>query len=293
MSKTKRRFVDAHMHLWDSAANDWYAFPVPGGDDFGMNLALPKAFPDPFRLDDYLAALGDVEVVKTVHVTAVGPPAHVEAESRWISQIAKERGLPSAIIGTVDTELAHAEIEAVLDREMRDPLYRGIRFLGGLDYDSAVADVALRALAKRNLVYDAVAHPGGGIAALAGALGRYEDLVVVLEHTGWPLSDDMDTFHRWREEMTALAKVPNANVKLSGLPMFVHRTDMEIHRRYFDACLGLFGADRCMFGSNFPVDFVYTGFTDLLGVFEAVAADAGEADGAKLFGGTAERVYRI
>lgn len=281
------------MHLWDSARNDWYAFPAPGGDDFGLNLALPRAFPDPFVLDDYLAVLADVEVVKTVHVTAVGPAAHVEAESRWISQIAKERGLPTAIVGTFDAAASAAETAAILDREMRDPLYRGARFLGGLDYASPAADAAMRALAERKLVYDAVAHPGGGIAALAGALRRHDGLVVVLEHTGWPLADDLDTFHCWRQEMAELAAAPLAHVKLSGLPMFVHRTDVDIHRRYFDACIGLFGAERCMFGSNFPVDLVYSSFGELLTVFEAVAADRTEDEAAMLFGATAERVYRI
>ena len=292
MSKTGRSFVDAHMHLWDSTANPWYAFPVPGGDDFGMNLQLRKAFPGRFLLDDYLAALAPATVRKCVHVTAVMTPDHVEAESRWIADMARERGLPNAIIGTVDPAHPAAEIEAMIDRERANPAFRGIRVLAGLDYATPAADIILSALASRDLLYDAVAHPGG-IAPLAEAMGRHDGLTVVLEHAGWPLSDDLDTYAGWREEMAALASRPNAYCKLSGLPMFVHRADKEIFRRYLDSCIDLFGVDRCMFGSNFPVDMSYATFAEVLDIFEPVAADRGEEAAGALFGGNAERVYRI
>ena len=291
MSKARLRFVDSHMHLWDAGANGWYGFPVPG-NDFGMNLGMPKPFPNRFLMDNYLDALSAVDVAKCVHVTAVGAASDVEAESAWIAQIASEHGLPTALIGTVDVEGTCSEIEATLDREMRNPAYRGIRILAGMDYGSQLADVVLRALVKRGLVYDAVAHPGG-IAALADALRRHEDLVAILEHTGWPLSADAATFHRWRDEMAVLAELPNALCKLSGLAMFVHRTDPEIFRRYFETALSFFGADRCMFGSNFPVDFIYGGFRELLAVFQSVADGCTKEETQSLFCGTAERAYRL
>ena len=292
MSDERRPFVDAHMHLWDSTRNPWYIFPVPGGDDFGMNLQLEKAFPESFLLDDYLAALKPADVRKCVHVTAVITPDHAEAESRWIAGIMAERGLPNAIIGTVDTAQSGEQIDALLDRERAHPAFRGIRVLAGLDYAMPVADTILSALASRDLLYDAVAHPGG-IAPLAEALGRHETLAVVLEHIGWPLSDDLDTHAAWRKEMAALAARPNAHCKLSGLPMFVHRADLDIFRRYLDDCIDLFGAERCMFGSNFPVDMSYVSFAEIFEIFEAVAADRSPREADLLFGGTAERIYRI
>lgn len=292
MDGERRRFVDAHMHLWDSSANPWYGFPEPGGDDFGLNLQLPKKFADPFLLDDYVAALAPANVVKCVHVTAGIAPENVEAESAWIAGIARERGLPNAMIGSVDPEQPAVEIEAMLDRQMANPAFRGIRVLAGLDYSTPAAETILSALASRDLLYDAVAHPGG-IAPLAEAMTRHDGLVVVLEHIGWPLSDDTATFTGWGAEMALLARHPNAHCKLSGLPMFVHCADEGAFRRYLDACIDLFGADRCMFGSNFPVDLSYCSFADILEIFEAVAADRTAAEAELLFGGTAERVYRI
>jgi predicted TIM-barrel fold metal-dependent hydrolase len=277
------------MHLWDVPENPWYRFPVPG-DNSG--LGLTRAFPARFVLDDYLACVSTVELVKCVHVTAVTDPTNVEAESRWVRELAHRRGLPQAIIGTVDLKNP-ATIAATLDREARSPLFRGIRLLSGLDYNSRLAHDVIQTLVSRGLIYDAVARPGGGIADLARAAARHEDLVVVLEHTGWPRSTDAASFSVWREEIAQLAVLPNCYCKLSGLGMVVHSTSLAQFRSYFDVCIELFGAARCMFATNFPVDLCYGSAADLFEVFGAVAASCSAEETAQLFANTAEHVYRL
>ncbi|PXA86620.1 hypothetical protein DMC47_34190 [Nostoc sp. 3335mG] len=290
MADPRRRFVDSHVHLWDEHGNPWYRFPRPGEAGFGEGLKEP--FPTLYLWNDYLASVTGLDLAKWVHVTAVTRAQDVEAETIWVDAIARTTGLPYALIGTVETDVPFADMEATLDREMRHPAYRGIRLLGGADHGAPDIARLFACLSERKLVYDAVANPGT-IAATAKGLARYPDLVVVMEHTGWPLRFDRTGFDQWHDEMAELAALPNAHCKLSGLGMGFHRTDLDVFRRYFDACIALFGADRCMFGSNFPVDLSYGAPGELFAVFEAVAAGLPPDDAERIFAGTAERVYRI
>lgn len=290
MAVTRRRFVDSHLHLWDELRHPWYRFPRPGEAGFGEGLRAP--FPSLYLWDDYRASVAGLDLAGWVHVTAVTQAKDVEAETAWIDAIARTTGLPYTLVGTVDATAGFAAMEATLDREMRHPAYRGIRLLGGADYEAPDIARLFACLAERGLVYDAVASPGA-IAATARGLVRVPDLVVMMEHSGWPLRFDEAGFGQWHAEMAELAALPNAHCKLSGLGMGLHRTDADVFRRYFEACIALFGADRCMFGSNFPVDLSYGTADDLFAVFDAVAAAFPPDDAERLFAGTAERVYRL
>ena len=192
---TRRRFVDSHLHLWDTRQNPWYKFPQPSDDRFG--LGLKKPFPERFLWSDYRSSTASVNLVKWVHVTALTVPKDALAESAWVASIAPESNLPYALIGTVDSALPLDAIEAALDRESVNPAYRGLRVLTGLDYESSSADALLSMLSARRLVYDAVASPGG-IRAAAKGLARHPNLTVVLEHAGWPRGTTPEQFAGWR-----------------------------------------------------------------------------------------------
>jgi L-fuconolactonase len=290
VTRPRRRFVDSHVHLWDTRLNHWYRFPQPGDDSFG--LALERPFPERFLWSDYLTSTASVELVKWVHVTAGKAPEDAPAESAWVASIAGESELPYALIGTLDATLPRSEIEAILDHESANPAYRGLRVLSGLDYESAAAEALLPMLSSRKLVYDAVASPGT-IRAAAQGLARHPDLTVVLEHTGWPRGTSSDHFAEWRAELADFAALPNTFCKLSGLGMVAHRNDLQIFRRFFDECVRLFGAHRCMFASNFPIDLSYGSGDELFAVFDEIASAYSEVDAANLFAQTAERVYRL
>lgn len=290
MADDKRSFVDPHMHQWDSLANPWYPFPVPGND---WGLGLTREFPPRFLVDDYLRATSAVNVTKAVHVSAVISPADAAAESIWLEQHAEHNPLVRGVIGTVDLEQSETAVEAAIEREMASPRYRGLRLLNGLDYETPLADRLMRRLAANNLVYDAVTHFDKGTAAAARGLGKHESLTVVLEHCGWPAHHDADAFRAWEHEAAEFAALPNSYCKLSGVGMWIHRIDPEIFASYFTACIDLFGPERCMFASNFPVDLSYGDPADLFAVFEEVAGRYAPDEQEWLYGATAEQVYRI
>jgi predicted TIM-barrel fold metal-dependent hydrolase len=134
---------------------------------------------------------------------------------------------------------------------------------------------------------------------------------MVLDHVGGPLGfgpyeDHKETFANWKRGMAELAKRPNVNIKLGGLGMplglyefFKQPTPpssealAKAYKPWIETSIELFGADRCMFESNFPVDKITSGFGVLWNAFKLLAAKASAAEKTALFSGTASRVYKL
>jgi predicted TIM-barrel fold metal-dependent hydrolase len=89
-----------------------------------------------------------------------------------------------------------------------------------------------------------------------------------------------------------LAKAPNLYAKLSGLGTFVHRNDPALVVLVYDAAIEILGSDRLMFGSNFPIEKLWTSHAGLMAAHRAAAAKHSAADQANIFWNTAEKVYR-
>jgi predicted TIM-barrel fold metal-dependent hydrolase len=117
--------------------------------------------------------------------------------------------------------------------------------------------------------------------------------MMVVNHTGMPLDRDEEGLAAWRTGMRALAAVPNVTVKISGLGMVDHNWTEAGIRPFVLGAIDYFGPDRAMFGSNFPVDKLYSSFDALYGAFENIVASFSESEKAKLFHDNALRVYRI
>jgi len=103
-----------------------------------------------------------------------------------------------------------------------------------------------------------------------------------------------------------MAKCPNVVVKLGGLGMEycgfgwherakppTSEEMAEAIRRYIEALIELFGPDRCMFESNFPVDKVSSSYGVLWNAFKRITARSSASDKAKLYHDTAARIYRL
>jgi len=137
-----------------------------------------------------------------------------------------------------------------------------------------------------------MAHPdqlGEAAARLAGI----DDLIVVVEHTGWPRSDTDEERALWRAGIDALAGIgANVMCKLSGLAMPLQSMRVDDLAPWLEHAIEVFGVDRCMFASNFPVDSIYGTFDELYDTFSAVTAGLDADSRAKLFADNAERVYR-
>jgi predicted TIM-barrel fold metal-dependent hydrolase len=183
-----------------------------------------------------------------------------------------------------------AEAIELIDRQMTASRFRGVRPMGANMGPLPDADV-LRALQERNLLFELMAHPDQ-LEATAEQLAGFDDLTVVVEHTGWPRSNSNEERALWRIGIDALADVGgNVVCKLSGLAMPFGSISVDAFAPWLEYAIEAFGVDRCMFASNFPVDAMYGTFDELYDTFSAVTANLDSESRGKLFAANAERVY--
>jgi L-fuconolactonase len=272
--ETDFEFVDAHVHYWRPSVNDWYqalrSRPI-------YRDILPGEFP---------ASTGHV------HVSAVSSPQHVLDECRWLDQLQAETGLPTAIIGTIDPAAPLATIEKALLAQAQSPAFRGIRVFSGLDPHADTTRELFHLLASHDWVFDLITHPAD-IASYLPALSTSPDTTFVLEHAGWPDGPDPDQFRHWRQAITPLAALDNIDCKISGLGMALRTTDPDQLRPWVETCIELFGVDRCLFGSNFPVDSTAGTYTDLINAYRHITSPLSLEDQHKLFVTNARHRYRL
>jgi predicted TIM-barrel fold metal-dependent hydrolase len=243
-----------------------------------------------FDIDTYRAETAPWNVEKFVNVAAATGRSSVE-ETIELDGRADANGGPDAIIGGLPPTDTVAEAIALLDQQMTATRFRGVRPMGanmGPVPDAGVLD----ALRERNLLFELMSHPDQ-LGVAAAQLAGFEDLTVVVEHTGWPRSNSDEERSLWRTGIDALAALgDNVVCKLSGLAMPLESMSVDAFAPWLEYAIEAFGVDRCMFASNFPVDSMYGTFDDLYDTFSAVTAGLDLESRQKLFAGNAERVYR-
>jgi predicted TIM-barrel fold metal-dependent hydrolase len=121
----------------------------------------------------------------------------------------------------------------------------------------------------------------------------FPDIIFVLEHAGMPEDMSSQGWQLWREGMMALAQCPNVNVKLSGLGTFVHACRADVMDPIVSETVAMFGADRCCYGSNFPIEKLWTDYGTLYKTFRNAIAHLSGAEQAAILHDTAARLYRI
>jgi L-fuconolactonase len=288
MAEQPTRVIDAHVHIWDPARTDWYPYlshpPEGGAGDAGRMYRR-------FDVDTYRAESAVWKVEKFVNVAAA-TGAHSVDETIDLDRHADTRGGPDAIIGGLPPAENPAEAIELLDRQMTASRFRGVRPMGGLDRPVPDPEV-VRALEERDLIFELMAHPDQ-LRPAAEALDGFDQLVVVVEHTGWPRSSSADERNLWADGIDALADLgDNVLCKLSGLAMPLQTMKPSAFAPWIEHAIEAFGVDRCMFASNFPVDSMYGTFDDLYETFTTLTAGLDEASRGRLFAGNAERVYRL
>jgi predicted TIM-barrel fold metal-dependent hydrolase len=118
-------------------------------------------------------------------------------------------------------------------------------------------------------------------------------IVFVLQHAG--MLEDLSAAGRaaWRGGMAKLASCPNVVSKLSAFGTFIHRNDPAFIAEVIRDTVALFGSERCLFGSNFPIEKLWTDYPSLIAAHRAAVAHLPQPDQANIFGNTARRVYRL
>ncbi|QZA09640.1 amidohydrolase family protein [Mycolicibacter heraklionensis] len=284
------RIVDAHVHLWDPARTDWYPYLTPSAEQADLDMGDVSAMARRFDMSDYAAEAGDWNVEKVVNVAAATDWFSVD-ETLELDRRADEGGGPDAIIGGLPSTESVSESIAALDTQLAASRFRGVRRMGA-DRDSLPADEVLDALAERGLIFEFMARPDQLTAAARG-LRNHGNLLVVVEHTGWPCDDSEAEYRRWQQGLRAMADVgPNVMCKLSGLAMPLGTMNAGAFTPWLEYAIATFGVDRCCFASNFPVDGLRGTLQQLWQTYSTVTAGLPAEARDKLFAGNAERIYR-
>ena len=292
------RVIDSHFHIWRQADLPWLTGPMQPRI-FGPYEAIRRDYP----MREYLADLAGSGVEKSVYVQANWPVDRAAEEAAWIETVALETGWPHALVAYADMTVADAR--PALDRLTRFPRLRGIRqqlhwhenllyrFASRPDLcaDPAVLRNVAR-LADCGLVFELQVFAGqmAGAAELAAACPR---VTFVLQHAG--MLEDLSPVGRevWRAGMALLAAQPNVVAKLSGFGTFIHRNDVDHVGWLIGESVALFGAERCLWGSNFPIEKLWTSYDALLDAHRRGAGGLSEAERNAIFFNTARRVYRL
>jgi predicted TIM-barrel fold metal-dependent hydrolase len=287
----KLPFVDTHVHFYDFSRDDlrwaWlepdFIHPVLGNID-GIKARR-------FVAEEYIAETRFANVSKIVHVqAALGSPDPVK-ETEWLQEMADRTGFPQGIVA--ECHLADDDYAEVLERHSQFANMRGVRDFGTGDY---LIDPSwqrgYRELAKYGWVCCLDSDPDHyhQAAELARAV---PGATMCIDHAGFPRKRDDEYFAHWKAELAKVAACENAVIKISGLGMCDPNWTVESWRPWVSSCIELFGVERSFFGTNWPVDRLFSSFTDVIDAYEELISGYSESEQVALFSGNAERIFKI
>ena len=284
-------FIDTHVHFYDLQHPQLeYGWLRPGVKHHILEAVEPISA-QRYWADDWMAESRFANVVKSIHVQcAVGTPDPVE-ETRWIQAFADRLGHPHGIVAEV--HLAAPDAEAVIEQHMAFANLRGVRDFGEGDYELDPAwQRGFGRLREHELVACLDSRPEryANVKALAQA---FPDTLISLDHAGLPLRRDDEYLALWRRELTSLAEAPNVIVKVSALGMGDPRWTLQSMRPLVLHCIEAFGVERTIFGTNWPVDRLFSSYPDVIDAYAQIIGVFSPAEQAAMFSGNAERYFRI
>jgi L-fuconolactonase len=313
--------VDTHIHLWDHATGYKYFVQEYAKDlqSSGHNVeaSIYVECGSMYRADGpkYLRSVGETEF-------AVGMAAMAASGRYTTSRVsAGIVGNADLLLGDQLSELLDAHIAAGNGR------FRGIRQRAKWDADPAVKGAVsadrpglylepafqrgLSVVASKGLLFEAsVYHPQiVDVTKLAQAV---PEATIVLVHSGSPVGHSSyagrskEVREDWLRLMRDLAACPNVSVKLGGILMTLANFDFGVAPRpatseelavlwrpFIEPCFSLFGPERCMVASNFPVDKAGFGYGTVWNMFKRLSAGCSADEKRLIFSDTARRIYRV
>lgn len=294
------RIVDAHFHLWDlqgSINYDWLVHPEHNW------LGDYSAFQRTYLAPEFIRATSLHNLVGAVAIEAECDRSQQVPETEFFTKVNEQYGLPSVIVAHawVDTP----DAEEIIAQQAAFKLVRGIRtkpIIAAKPGDSVRGQprslqdpkwiAGLGLLEKYKLSWD-LRLPWWHLEEGAEVAARYPNMPIILNHTGYPWNRDKESLSQWRKGMQALAKIQNVSCKISGLCVSDRPWTLEENGPIIRETIDMFGIDRCMFASNFPVDSLKGSWDYVYSCFKRSVADMPLADQQKLFADNAIRVYRI
>jgi len=293
--------VDAHQHFWDLDRNryPWLSEEPPANFRYGAIGPLRRNY----LPRDYLADSAGYRVIATVHMEAEWDPRDPVGETRWLAELRRETGFPT--VGVGQAWFGRDDVGEVLAGHAGYGFIRGVRqkpksaaspeavVLGS---PGAMSDPRWRdgyaLLERHGLSYDLQA-PWWHMGEAAELARDFPRTPIIVDHTALPADRSADGLAGWRKALETVAAEPNVTLKISGLGIRGERWSAEKNAPIVRDAIRIFGADRCMFASNFPVDGLVGSFDTIFSGFKSIVAGLAEDQQRRLFRDNAIRVYRL
>jgi L-fuconolactonase len=273
--------IDAHQHFWDL---DLLSYPW-----------MPPA-PSPLRRTFLPADLGPKLERNRFDGSVVVQATTQPEEAGWLLDLADANDFVLGVVAWAD--LTSSGLGHVLDDLQKRPKLKGIRHPVHDEADDLWLlrpDVTegLRELQRRGIPYDLLLRPQH-LPIIPELVDRVPDLPMVIDHIAKPLIAS-HVMEEWASDMERIAQIPQIHVKLSGMITEADwaNCNAEDLKPYVQHVLRLFGPDRLMFGSDWPVCLLAGSWKEVLAAFtQAIGAQPMELR-SKLLGETAEKFYRL
>jgi predicted TIM-barrel fold metal-dependent hydrolase len=290
--------IDAHHHIWRQSDLRWLQGPtVPR--IFGPYDGIKRDYP----IEEYLTDIAGNGIVKSVYVQANWPTDKALDEVAWVQSVADASGWPHGIVGFVDFlddgagDLMRTQARFPLMRGVRqqlhwhdNPLYRFAPRPNLTDEPRFRKNLAL--LQDYGWPFElqifAAQMPGG-----AHLARDFPGITFVLEHAGMPEDWAPQGQKLWREGMCQLAEHPNVKTKLSAFGTFRHRVDHNYIADVVAETVDIFGADRCIWGSNFPIEKLWASYREVLDAMMKALAPLSADDRTLILATNAAQVYKL
>ena len=290
--------IDAHHHIWRQADLPWLQGPMVARI-FGPYEPIRRDYP----IAEYLADIKSSNVVGSVYVQTNWAKDKALDEAAWVQSVADKEDWPHAIVGYADllddsapqTLRALAKIPRVRGVRMQlhwheNPLYRFAASPDVMNGDSFRKNFAH--VAGNNLSFDLQVFTSQ-MKDAANLAAAFPGVTFVLQHAGMLEDTSKAGRAQWREGMKRLADQPNIVSKLSGLGTFIQRNDTTHIADVIQETVSIFGSDRCLFGSNFPIEKLWTNYPELVAAHRAAVSAYRPHEQLAILRDNARRVYKL
>ena len=293
--------IDAHAHFWDLETHyyPWLCDPELISFRYGDYSAIRRTY----LSIDYRCDSKDFTIVGMVHVEAEHDPTDPVGETRWLERIAERTGLPTACV--CQAWLDRADVEEVLAAQATFPLVRGVRHKPKATTDSRDArrgapgsmdDPAWRrgfALLDRYGMSFDLQTPYWHLDAAAELAADFPETTIVINHAGLPADRSDHGLRAWRTALDGMAGHGNVALKISGIGTPGRTWTVAGNRAVVLDAIAIFGTERCLFASNFPVDSLVGDFRTIFSGYREITGDFPDDEMAKVFHDNAARIYRL
>jgi L-fuconolactonase len=272
--------VDSHHHFWqiDRFDYSWMPEGSPLATDYGPTDLAPL--------------IKESGIDYTVVVQAVSSPD----EARWLLELADQNDFIAGIVGWVD--LTDPEVGYTLDELQRSKYFKGVRHIWEGEDDpgwlvNSGAINGLQELVRRDLTFDFLAKPPN-LPFIPQVMDQVPDLRAVVDHIAKPLIAD-HLVEPWLTDMRKVASINGIHCKISGMITEADQNNWTVDdlRPYVHHVLGMYGTDRLMFGTDWPVCTLAGEYKSVAGAAREILGSLSPAAFSDVFGGTATRFYKL